>query len=424
MIRCTLVILFGCLLTTYTYAEDVLRFRGNGGDGVSSASDIPVQWSAESNLQWKAELPGSGSSSPIVVGERVYVTCYSGYGEDPSSAGQINSLVRHLVALDLKTGKEIWSTKISSNNPEDQYQGFITEHGYASSTPTSDGENVYVFFGKSGVLAFDRDGKQIWKTSVGEESGSRRWGSSASLVLHKNLVIVNAADESQTIYAMNKETGKIVWKAEAAGLENTFNTPLLVKAGERTELVIAVPWEIWGMDPDTGKLLWYVETDLDSNVSPSVISHDGIVYAIGGRRGGSIAVKVGGKGDVASTHVVWKGTATSYVPSPVLFQDRLYWVNDRGIVHCVNSKTGKLVYQHRIPAAGNGRLFYSSVSLIGEKLYAVSRHDGTFVFDVGDQYKQLANNKNLDESAFNASPAVAGERLLIRSNRFIYCISK
>jgi hypothetical protein len=405
-------------------SNNVLRFRGNDGNGTSANGNIPTEWSPQSNLKWKAQLPGAGSSTPIVVGNRIYVTCYSGYGTDLNSTGTQKSLVRHLIALDLNTGKEIWKASVENISTEDPFQGFLTEHGYATSTPTSDGENIYAFFGKSGVFAFDKQGKQLWKTSVGTESGSRHWGSSASLIGYKNLIIVNAADESQTIYGLNRKTGEVVWKAEAAGLENTFCTPLLISLGERTELVIAVPWEIWGLDPETGKLLWYVETDLDSNVCPSVIAKDGIVYAMGGRQGGSIAVRAGGQGDVAKSHVLWKATATSYVPSPVIHKDRLYWVNDRGIALCVNAKTGELVYQERVGASGTGRLFYASVSLINEKLYAVSRHGGTVIYETGDKFTQIANNKHLDDTAFNASPVVTGNHLLLRSNSHIYCISQ
>jgi outer membrane protein assembly factor BamB len=404
--------------------NNVLRFRGTDGSGSSANVDIPTKWSAQSNLKWKAEIPGAGSSTPIVVGDRVYVTYYSGYGTDLNSTGNSKSLARHLIALDLNTGKEIWTASVVNTSTEDQFQGFLTEHGYATSTPTSDGENIYAFFGKSGVFAFDKQGKQLWNTSVGTESGSRHWGSSASLIGYKNLIIVNAADESQTIYGLNRQTGEVVWKAEAAGLENTFCTPLLITIGDRTELVIAVPWEIWGLDPETGKLLWHVETDLDSNICPSVIAKDGIVYAMGGRTGGSIAVRAGGKGDVAKTHVLWKGTATSYVPSPVIHKDRLYWVNDRGIALCANAKTGELVYQERIAASGTGRLFYASVSLINNKLYAVSRHGGTFIYETGDKFTQITNNKHMDETAFNASPVITGNHLLLRSNSHIYCIAQ
>ena len=213
------------------------------------------------------------------------------------------------------------------------------------------------------------------------------------------------------------------WKAEAEGLENSFNTPLLVSTADRTELIVAVPWEIWSLDADTGKLLWFAGSELDNNVSPSMIEEDGIVFAVGGRSGASIAVRLGGKGDVTKTHVVWRGEASSYVPSPVLYEDRLYWVNDRGIAHCVNAKTGELVYQHRLNInSGGGRSFYASVMVIGGKIYAVSRFDGTIVYQPGDEFKQLAHNRLSDESMFNASPAVVDGKILIRSDSALYCI--
>jgi len=190
-------------------------------------------------------------------------------------------------------------------------------------------------------------------------------------------------------------------------------------------LIVAVPWEIWSLDADTGKLLWWAETELDNNVSPSMVENDGIVYAVGGRSGASVAVRVGGKGDVSKTHVLWRGDASSYVPSPVLFENRLYWVNDRGIAYCVNAATGELVYQHRLNInSGGGRSFYASAMVIGGKIYVVSRFNGTFVYEPGDEFKQIAQNQLSDESMFNASPAVVKDRILIRSDSALYCIGK
>ncbi|MBA62248.1 MAG: serine/threonine protein kinase [Planctomycetaceae bacterium] len=403
-------------------AADFSQFRGQAGQGIDTQSDLPTQWSDDSNLIWKSKIAGRGSSSPIVVGDKVFLTAYSGYGNPDQNASQ-NELVRQLLCFSLKDGRQQWTADIENKQREDVYQGFITEHGYATSTPVSDRESVFVFFGKSGVLAFDMNGKQRWHVSVGTESAQRRWGSAPSLVLHKDTVIVNASDESQTLYALNKKDGSVVWKAEAAGLENSFNTPLLVSTADRTELIVAVPWEIWSLDAETGKLLWYAETELDNNVSPSMVEKNGIIYAIGGRSGASIAIRLGGKGDVTKTHIVWRAKASSYVPSPVLFQDRLYWVNDRGIAHCVNAKTGELVYQHRLNInSGGGRSFYASAMVIGGKIYAVSRFDGTIVYEPGDEFKQVAQNRFNDESMFNASPAVADGRILIRSDSALYCI--
>ena len=428
MMRCSHAIhLFGLLAFLYCFtalsqAADFSQFRGKSGKAINTQSDLPMKWSDNSNLIWRAEIEGRGSSSPIVVGEKVLLTAYSGYG-NLNQTGSQEKLIRQLLCFDLKDGKQLWKATIENKQREDVYQGFITEHGYATSTPVSDGESVFVFFGKSGVLAFDLEGKQKWHVSVGIESAQRRWGSAPSLVLHKDTVIVNASDESQTIFALNKKDGSVSWKAEAAGLENSFNTPLLVSTADRTELIVAVPWEIWSLDADTGKLLWFAESELDNNVSPSMIEKDGVVFAVGGRSGASIAVRLGGKGDVTKTHVVWRGEASSYVPSPVIYEDRLYWVNDRGIAHCVNAKTGELVYQHRLNInSGGGRSFYASAMVIGGKIYAVSRFDGTIVYQPGDEFKQIAHNRFSDESMFNASPAVVDGKILIRSDSALYCI--
>ncbi|MEC9095674.1 MAG: PQQ-binding-like beta-propeller repeat protein [Planctomycetota bacterium] len=416
------LLLFFLFLTPNSEGADFFQFRGKSGQGIDTQSDLPTQWSDDSNLIWKSEIAGRGSSSPIVVGDQVFLTAYSGYGNLEQSGSQ-DKLVRQLLCYSLKDGKQLWKAEVENKQQEDVYQGFITEHGYATSTPVSDGESVFVFFGKSGVLAFDMNGKQKWHVSVGKESAQRRWGSAPSLVLHQDSVIVNASDESQTLYALSKKDGSVVWKAEAAGLENSFNTPLLVPTADRTELIVAVPWEIWSLDADTGKLLWYAETDLDNNVSPSMVANNGVIYAVGGRSGASIAIRLGGQGDVTKTHIVWRGEASSYVPSPVFFEDRLYWVNDRGIAHCVNAKTGDLIYQHRLNInSGGGRSFYASAMVIGGKIYVVSRFNGTIVYEPGDEFKQVAQNQLNDESMFNASPAVVDGKILIRSDSALYCI--
>ena len=160
-------------------AADWTRFRGPNGSGVSEDGKTPLTWSDEKNLKWKTPLPGPGTSSPIVVGERVYVTCYSGYGVE-GATGSERDLKRHLVCVDRATGKIIWSKSVAAL-PEDPYRGFLADHGYASNTPASDGEQIFAFFGKTGVVAFDLEGNQLWQVNLGKESGPRRWGPLGSL---------------------------------------------------------------------------------------------------------------------------------------------------------------------------------------------------------------------------------------------------
>ncbi len=178
-----LLLLF--VLTPQAIGDDWARFRGKQGLGISQDKGIPTEWSEDDNLVWKHKLPGSGSSSPIVIGDKVFVTCHAGSASD---------LTRHLFCLDKASGKQIWDKKISAINPEDSFRGFIQEHGYASSTPTSDGKMVYVFLGKSGVYAFDLEGNQKWHAPVGTQSSNRRWGSAASPILYNDKLIVNAGE--------------------------------------------------------------------------------------------------------------------------------------------------------------------------------------------------------------------------------------
>ena len=400
---------------------DWSRFRGPDGSAVSSATDLPLSWSDDKNIAWKVELPGPGSSSPIVGDGRVFVTCYSGYGADPEKLGDQQELVRHLICVDAQDGRILWDKKVPAVLPEDPFEGMLRQHGYASHTPVTDGEQVFVFFGKSGVVAFDRDGNQLWQTSVGTGSAALGFGSGASLVLHKDLVIVNANAESQALIALDKASGREVWRAEAQGYNGSWSTPIFVDVGGKTELVVNMPGEVWGMDPSDGGLLWYCEVSRGSG-NTSLAAKDGIVYSLSGGPGGSgvVAVRAGGRDDVTKSHVVWKKSIGSYVPSPVVVGDYLYWVDDRGLAYCLKADSGEQVYRERLPGAGG---VYASLTAAGGNLYAVSRGKGTFVLPAKPEFKMLAHNEiKSDTSDFNASPAISGNRLLLRSNRFLYCV--
>jgi outer membrane protein assembly factor BamB len=415
--------LLGLVLFVGVAGADWPQFRGPDGTGVALGSP-PVKWSLNEGMAWKTPLLGPGSSTPIVIGERIFVTCYT--GADSGSAGSGEKLTRHLVCLSRSTGKVQWSAAVPAVTPEDPYRGYITEHGYASNTPAADSEAVYVFFGKSGVLAFDLDGKKLWQTSVGTESDVRGWGTSASVLLYKNMLIVNAASESRSIVALDKKTGQQVWKADGKRLSLSFSTPALVKAGQRTDLVVAMPGEAWGLNPDTGKLLWIASINPSGNVCPGVIPGDGVAFFTGGfQTKGSLAVKAGGNGDVTKSNLLWSIGKSSYVPTPVLSGGLLHYVTEDGIALCLKAETGEILYEERLSVKGLGgasRPFYASPVLADGRLYVPSRRAGVFVLKAGDKFEQLQQNPPLDESDFNASPAVAGKQLFIRSNKYLYCL--
>jgi outer membrane protein assembly factor BamB len=405
--------------------DDWLRFRGPNGSGISDAH-LPTTWSESENLHWKTKLPGFGSSSPIVVGSRVFVTCYSGYGTGERGAGRVDGLRRHLVCVDRQTGQIQWTRTIDGGSPEDDFNGYLTEHGYASNTPTSDGERVYVFFGKSGVFAFDLEGKKLWSAHVGKESSDRRWGSAASLILCDDALIVNASEESNSLRAFDKRTGKQLWKSEAKLLELAYDTPALVTKGGKSDLVIAVPGEVWGLDPNRGKLRWRVETQLIGNICPSPVVDGDRVYVFGGvRSSGSYAIRAGGKGDVTASNVVWSSRNSSYVSTPLLYESHLYWVDDRGLAWCVDANSGDVKYRQRVPGLQTGgRPVYASPVLAGDKILAVTRWDGTLVLPAKPEFKIVAQNRfPADDTDFNATPAISNNELFLRSNLALYCVA-
>jgi hypothetical protein len=402
------------------------RFRGPNGTGVSDQTNIPLAWNDAENIAWKTPLPGAGSSSPILTDRLVLVTSYSGYGGE-ERRGSMDGLQRHLTCIDRQTGATLWTRTKPAVLPDDPYQGMgVPEHGYATNTPVTDGERVFAFFGKSGVVAFDIEGNELWQTSVGTESGNRGWGTAASLILYEDLVIVNAAEESQSIRALNQRTGELVWTASASSLELAYGTPVIAKVdAQRDDLVIAVPGEVWGMNPRTGKLVWYAQTSLTGNLSPSVILHKDVVYVFGGyRSSGSTAIRIGGTGDVGKTHVVWTSRNSSYVSTPVLCNGALYWIDDRGTFYATSAETGELLHRERVSGIeSRDRPVYASPIAIGDKLFFQTRHDGVFVAAADPNWKPLHNNRlTSDPSMFNATPAVGDGQLFLRSDTHLICI--
>ena len=398
-------------------APDWRQFRGPGGLGTSAETGLPVEWSSHKNIVWTTRLPGPGTSSPVIVGDRIFLTCYTGYAVDADAPGNMANLKRHLVCVDRRNGKILWTKQFDPVLPEHKYVGEGSYHGYSSSTPTSDGDRLYVFFGKSGVFCFDLDGKELWHTSVGTRID--RWGSATSPVLYKNLLIVNASVESSSIVALDKLTGKEVWRAP--GIRSAWNTPLLTTGpSKEPELVVNVQDRMLAFNPETGKELWNAE-GIHRYVCPSVVAHDGVIYAIGGGHT-ALAVRAGGRGDVAKT--LWRVKKGSNVSSPIYDDGRLYWASEKGgLVHCQDAETGAFIYTHRLNPSSD--LIYASPVLADGKLYYVSQRHGTYVVAAGPKFKLLAHNVFEDDSSrANASVAVADGQLLLRTDECLYCIGK
>ncbi|MAT70448.1 MAG: serine/threonine protein kinase [Planctomycetaceae bacterium] len=428
-------------------ASDWLRFRGPNGTGICpDTAPLPVEFGADKNLAWQIDLPGRGSSCPIVVGDKVFVTCWSGYGmgardEDP---GDQADLKRHLVCVDRHSGKILWDTPVDPYLPEDEYGGMFAEHGYASHTPVSDGERVYCYFGKTGAVAFDMAGNQLWKTQVGTESDPRNWGSASSPVLYKDLLIITASAESEALVGLDKKTGKEVWRQEASGLSGTWSTPILMEVDdERTDLVIGVPYEIWGINPENGKLRWHCKGADSNSFCASLVAGDGVVYAVDGRNGGGTAVRVGGEGDVTGTHVVWRTQERNRIVTPLLVDGRLCYLSG-GMAVSMDATNGA-ANKARLPAGdapappvgggggpggrrgGRGvrSMDYASPIYADERIYFPSRRGDIYVVAPGDELEVLAVNRLSDDpdEDYSSSPAASDGQLFIRTSKRLYCVS-
>ncbi len=396
---------------------DWAGFRGPSGMGTSDAKGLPLTWSATENIAWKTPLPGPGASSPIVWGDRIYLTYYSGFFVPGEDGGDPKNLKRHLIAVQRSDGEIIWDTPLPAKLPEEER---IRDHGFAASTPAADADRVYVFYGKTGVLAYDHSGKQLWQTDVG--SKTHGWGSSASPALYKDLVLINASVESESLVALDRKTGKEKWRAK--GIREAWNTPVLVTASsKRQEAIVPTQGKVLAFDPDSGKPLWSCNTDIGWYMVPSVVAADGIVYCLGGRSGiTALAVRAGGSGDVTKSHRLWTSLKGSNVSSPVYHDGHLYWMNDNsGIAYCAKADTGDVVYEKRLERAGQ---CYSSALLAEGKIYYFCREGRSFVIAAQPEFKQLAMNDLESRGMFNGSPAVDGSRLLVRSDKFLYCLGK
>ena len=399
-------------------AADWPRFRGIDGNASAPAADVPVSFSDTENLVWKTELPGNGSSSPVTFGGRIYLTTYTGYGLDPDDFGDRSDLKQHVICLDEATGKILWNTAIDTSQDEQEATRRVIDHGYATGTPVCDEDGVYCYFGVTGLVALNHNGDVVWTAKTG--SNTAGFGSAASPILYQNLVIMNASIESSTVFAFDNKTGKEVWRIEE--VVRSWTTPVVAKTSDGDdELVISQKDVIRGFDPTTGKELWTCSGVLDY-VVPCVVTNEGIAYVLGGRKNQSMAIRLGGRGNVTETHKLWESNIGANVTSPVYHEGRIYWISDRGIANCLDAETGSEIYRERM---NTKERVYASTLLAGDHMYLTTRENGIFVIGIGPEYHEVAHNViSGDSSLYNATPAVSGNRLLYRTNQYLYSFGK
>jgi len=328
------------------------------------------------------------------------------------------------------SGKLLWQKSIDNSTvkDEDPYKSFITHHGYATNTPVSDGKAVYVFFGKLGLFAFDLEGNELWKKQIQYTTNKTRWGSASSPILFGDNLILNAIEENGKVLSISKANGDIQWEFEAETTLSYATPNLVTAANGEVELILPIAKRVIGLNPQDGTQKWYATNKFEGESNASVIIDKDIVYIYGGFRSvGSMAIRVGGTGDVTKSHVIWNTRDTSYVSTPILKDGHLYWIDENGIAFCVKSESGEQVYKKRVPGVRGGRgiKFFGSMILAGDHMYAVSRRSGTFVVKTTPEYELVSHNTiEDDDSEFNGTPAISGDQMFVRSNKFLYCIGE
>lgn len=414
------------------------QWRGPDGSGVSAEKGLPEEWGEAKNVRWKTPLPGKGHSSPVVWGKRVYVTTaiegpivpgakaavHKIEGEEwkhPDSVGADRRHTFKVIALDRDTGKVVWEQTAWEGAPYDDRH---RKGSYAASTPATDGKMVYAWFGTEGLYAYDAAGKLAWKFMPGK-LGTLGMGAATSPVLYENLVIVQADEEEgkdSFIVALDKKTGKEVWRAPRK-VQVSWATPLLVNTGKRTELIASGTESVISYDPATGKELWRSK-GLESNAIPSPVATTGrdmVIVSSGFPAKIAYAVKLGASGELKESDIVWKyAKGTAYVPSPILYGDYIYLLTDKGIMTCLDARTGEVKYEGGRPPVP--ATFTASPVAFDGKILLTSEDGDTFVVKAGPKHEVLRTN-SVGEPVY-ASPAVADGKLFIRGERNLYAIEQ
>jgi outer membrane protein assembly factor BamB len=409
------------------------QWRGPSGQGISEEKNLPAEWTATKNIKWKTAIPGRGHSSPIVWDNRIFVTtaiegdlvpghkAVTHYDEGkefrhPDSVGADHKHQFRVLCLDRKTGKIIWDQLAFEGTPYDDRH---RKSSFAASTPATDGQNVYAFFGTEGLYAYNMNGKLMWKADLGK-LGTVGMGTGTSPILYQNLVIVQCDEENGAasfIVGLDKKTGREVWRTPRK-IQVSWCTPLLVTTGQRAELITSGSEAVISYDPATGKELWR-HKGVESNAIPSPVSTGNLVIISAGFPAKvAMAITLGGSGDLTDS-VVWKyAKGTAYVPSPILYGEYLYLPSDRGVLTCLDAKTGEVKYEGgRVPVPAT---FTASPVAFDGKILLTSEDGDTFVVKAGPKHEIVATN-TVGEPVY-ASPAVAAGNIFIRGERNLYCI--
>lgn len=417
-------------------AGDWPQWRGPLATGVAPDANPPLVWSEDKNVRWKVPLEGLGSSTPVVWGDRLFVTTAvdsgvaggvetpavdAGAGGRPSSRPPANKLRFVLMALDRATGAKLWERTAREVQPR---EGTHPDGTYASPSPMTDGERVYAFFGSQGLYAFDLHGEPLWQQDLGDMTIRLGFGEGSSPVLAGDSVIVNWDHEGDSfIAALDKRTGKERWRTPREE-QTSWSTPLVVEHEGGAQVVVSATNKIRSYALADGALVWEA-SGMTLNAIPTPVHEGGVVYLTSGFRGNSaMAIRLdGAHGDITgSANVLWTlDRDTPYVPSPLLYDGILYFLkSNNGVVTAVDVASGKVLYgPERVEEPRN--VYASPVGAAG-RIYLVGREGAAVVLEAGPKFKVLA--RNVLDDRFDASPAVSGNQLFLRGRASLYCLEQ
>jgi outer membrane protein assembly factor BamB len=390
-------------------AEDWPGWRGPRGDGTSAETGLPIRWSATENVAWKVPVPGNGHSSPIVWGDRVFVTTCLPQDQ-----------ARQLLCLDRRDGKLMWQRTVLTSKLERKHR----LNSYASSTPVTDGKHIWVTFLQEPdlvVACYDFDGSLVWCRSPGRFFSMH--GFCSSPVLYKNLLIVNGDQDAEAyLVALDKNTGAERWRADRPNRTRSYCAPLLVEAAGRHQLVLSGSKCVASYDPDTGKQNWIIDGPTEQYVA-SLVYTDGVLFLTAGfPEYHNMGIRPDGMGNVTRTHVLWHEKKTTprkaaYVPSPIAHGHHFFLVSDLGFASCFEAQTGKRLWMERL-----GRHHSASPVEAEGRLYFVDDDGTTHVLRAGPTFELLSRNA-LGEECY-ASPAVSHGQIFLRTLHNLYCIGQ
>jgi outer membrane protein assembly factor BamB len=410
------------------------QWRGPEANGVSRTAKPPLEWGEEKNVSWKVEIDGSGSSTPIIWGSKVFLLTAINTGQvDPSipkpedqpkrvfGITHPNTIYRFVVlCLDRETGKELWRRTATERIPHEGHHG---DNGFASASPTTDGERLYCWFGSVGLYCYDLDGKKLWERDLGKAYVGASLGEGCSpVILDGKLVIVRDHARQSSIHVIDATNGETLWE-QKRDEPNAWATPRVLEHSGRKQVITAASNLVRSYDLNNGEIIWQCR-GLSSNVIPAPVVEGDVVYCMSGSGGFSLlALRLSRTGDISkSDGIVWqKNGATPYIPSPLLYDGMLYFnQSNQAILSCLDAKTGDTIMDRtRLPAVSS--IYASPVGADG-RVYVTGRNGTTLVLARSDQFKVMATNRL--EERFEASPAIVGNQLFLRGSHFLYCIAE